>query len=373
MSRKERKDRMPGRLGFNVDRAIKRQGRKLDEVLAQTTAKIRLARELTPQDEILQNEDDLSMLALNQREYTSAVLHNQADLSLHQMFKMWGGSEEEIKEIVKSNQGKGSTEATKAAMSFGAKFLAGDKRRLSLFNTVFKALISAPRFYKDELDVLVDEHPDLAEGVSDIELLEGKLRSERETLALIRMQIDYLKKKQKEARRAAQTPKKDRTVKTVGSLGLEVAVTADMPTEPEQPIVDHEKVIKREPYGLSNWRVFWSSVKFSDSKNHLRQLPTDSHNAFLESLEEINKGKREFRIKTSSVVSCMEMWEIPEYRDRVMAARLRWGPPQVLDWGKIVRGDVRIYAKNNEENREVIFFALDRDEVYRHIFAGMST
>lgn len=368
MSRKERPLRRI--TGLNPDRIIERVGQRQDKVRREILRKIEQATELTPQEEILEREDDISMLIRNERQYATAVGHTRSELMLWRMLKSWGMPDEELRTLL-PDPNKPTAQIFRRSMTRIGQLTKRSRERERLFSVAGDALIKAPRFYKDELDILIDENPHLTEGISFLDITEEQLRSKEETLALIRLQIDFLKEKQRRER--TQKIRAEKEQKKVRQQKLEAQV--ETPVTELQSVASEEKPLTGEPeqFGLSDWRVWWTDTKFSDNPNHLIEMPTDSREDFLLRLEEINTGKRAFQIKTSSVANCVEMWGIPEFRQRAQSSRFRWGPDYVRDWAKLVRGPVRIMMNSNEETKRLIFFAADRDTVYRNVFAGMSS
>lgn len=323
---------------------------------------------LTTQEQILANEDDLQMLLVNQKQYASAVNFDQAFLTWLRMLKAWGMSEEEIVGMGREfGSGSNVLAIVKDSMPRWQQLAGGDKTRWQLLMVVYNSLIKTPVIYRDELDDFLDQNPEILVGISHLDILDEQWRSQRETLGLIRLQIDFLKRKQRQERRARQTPKKVREVVS----RPEQPVPETVPAEETRALMVEPLLV--EPFALSDWRVYWTEVKFSDSPNQLVELPTDSREAFHASLEEINTGRKHFQIKTTSVATCIEMWPIPEFRKRAILSRFKWGPSYIRDWSKLVRGPVRIMVKSSEEEKRLVFFAADRDTVYRGVFAGMSS
>lgn len=346
-------------------KALARVARRADDYISGIARQNRESTALTPQAEVLEQEDDLAMLALNQKQYLGAIQYNQIYLNLLRMLDSWGIADSEREVFMKTISAKSTSDAL---VDTKQKYVAilRDKVKVQMIGAMVKSLARVPRIYEDELDVLIKEDPELAGGIPYADLVAEKLRTERETLALIRMQIDFLKEQGKKEREQKSAPKD-------AQIEVKPLVQDTVEAVQEEPKQVQAEIAPATPFGLVGWKVFWTDTKFSDNPNHLVQLPTSSKADFLAALEEINTGRKRFRIKTSSVASAMEMWDLKEFRDKVLVSRYRWGPEHVRQWGKIVRGGVRILVKNFEDEKKVIFSAVDRDEVYRHVFAGMSS
>ena len=364
--------RMPG---INLDKLIESAGRGVDSFSRTEGRKPKVS--LVSQEKVLEGENDLSMLVVNERQYTGAVNSNQAILRIVRMMSAWGAGEELLWDTVKSqskNSNMSGAEMIRALAPSANALFRGDSAKVKIFRANMDVLIRSKTNYVDELDEFIMQNPELLGTFSIADSLGEQLRSKGETLSLIRMQIDFLKRKQREERAQRQTPKKVQA--TVIKTEPETLPDETLPAGEgitEQTQAEREPLQRQEPFGLAGWKVYWTDAKFSDNPNQLVEMPTDSKDAFVSKLEEINAGKKAFQIKTGSVASCIEMWAVPEFRRRAMLSRFKWGPSYVRDWSKLVRGPVRIMVNSDEAEKRLVFFAADRDTVYRGVFAGMSS
>ena len=358
MSRKERAFRRPPLI--NQEKRVRRLGRKLDTLLGQGTFKNPIG--LKSEVEIIDHEDDLAMLIANERQYLGASQESQIHLNIFNLLSSWGASEAELIELMQNMSKQKGQDRINLYLQGVTPFLKGDRGRAIVIQNIASSYRRLKYHYEDEFDEILNGESEFLKEYGLRNVLKEQLRSQGETLALVRMQIDYLKKKKKKVPDGRYDDRLEHplvaTIETVE--GVE---SAD--TETSTAVEEH--------FGLFGWEVFWTTRKFSDSAGPLVQLPTDSRRTFVESLERINRGKQIFQIKSESVASCIEMWDIPEYRQRAQGSRFKWGPDYVREWSKLVRGPVRIMVKSDGEAKKLIFFAADRDTVYRGIFAGMSS
>lgn len=364
------KERLPRQKRLTENQLVRLAGRAGEQTTALLQRKTAQAAELTHQETILENENDLQMLQRNEREYIDAVTLNQAYLTMMKMAKSWGDSDEEVSGIYwifKKGEKIEREDFEAAARDYSLGQNRQNAERGRLFDSQLSILKRIHRFYKDDYDQIIMQLIEDDPTSPVIDLVAEEVRSQRETLGLLRLQINYLRDqrrkelKERKARDRQKSGAKENLVDQVETLRPTIEIS-------KEDILEIE-----EPFGLSGWQVFWTDTKFSDNPNHLIEMPTDSREAFLLRLEEINTGNRAFQIKTGSVANCVEMWGIPEFRQRAQTSRFSWGPSYVQDWAKLVRGPVRIMMNSNEEAKRLIFFAANRDTVYRGVFAGMSS
>lgn len=373
MSRRERPFQITKLGRSNVDklaRRVEKRARFIEDKGIQATP-------LTGEAVILEKEDDLAVLQRNEREYGQAVFQNQLILEVMKLSGAWLGFKngdfidfwQQLKNGVRQEDAQEQVRAILEGKS-RIDLTQIDPERRKILGMQMKILERTPRFYRDEYDQIITEI--LKENPNEpvVDLVSEEVRSQSETLALLRLQIEYLKserKKEKMRLRAQSRQKK------VGLGEREIIVEIASPNVEETPQEQVSEVLEPRPFGLSDWKVYWTDVKFSDNPNHLVAMPTESEEAFVSKLEEINVGRQVFQIKTRSVASCVEMWALPEFRQRAQGSRFRRGPDNVRDWVKIPRGGVRIFVKSDEIKKSFVFFAADRDNVYQGVFAGMSS
>lgn len=322
---------------------------------------------LVPQEAVLNDEDDLQALQRNENEYKAALSQNQLILTMLKTKKTWDSSSEKtLSNLWLGIKGKEEMDEDENEDVAEAK-LSHDPEISRLQLVQLNSLAKIKRFYSDDYDFIIERMLRDKSGLSIIDLVSEEVRSQRETHDLLRLQLDYLREGKKKEGAGSS---KIQTIPQENDLEKPKEVSESV----GEPVVSPEKITDSEkPFGLREWQVFWTNVRFSDNPNQLTELPTDSHESFLGKLEEINAGRKRFQIKTTSVASCMEMWAIPEFRKKALTSRFKWGPEYVKHWVKIVRGPVRIMVNSNEQTKKIIFFAADRDSVYRGVFAGMSS
>lgn len=192
------------------------------------------------------------------------------------------------------------------------------------------------------------------------DLLREGVRSRHETTELLRMQIAWLEDREKRAK--AQDHKK--TPELTLESQLEAGTNESGLSEPETDILKEDlKVIKpEEDFVLSGWNVAWTTRHWSTNPNHFIPIPTTSRVDALEVFEQIARG--EIMIKPGSVMRALEMHLRKDFIQQALATRLKYGPEERRNWIKIKRGRDRILLLIPEDH-QVIFFAGNRDSIYR--------
>jgi hypothetical protein len=321
------------------------------------------ATPLTSEKIIFNNEEDLALLLNNEKEYRAALSRNQTIHTMLCMDKSWySRSGKDLANLWLELKGKKDIEddADEEDKDIVEDETSTDLEKKRLMRVQMDNLMKIKISYSDECDEIIEQMLREDPNVPLISLVSEQLRSQRETYGLLNLQIDYLKRKKR----------KERSELLKAHLALQKK-NSEKPKEnlesSEQAPLSQEKILKIEdekPFGLKGWQVYWTNVRFRDNKNQLVELPTDSYKNFLDKLKEINAGGKRFQIKTASVASCIEMWNIPEIRRRALTSRFKYGPEYMRDWAKLLRGPVRILVKSDDVNKRLVFFAGDHDYAY---------
>lgn len=184
------------------------------------------------------------------------------------------------------------------------------------------------------------------------DLMKESIRSRHETTELIRMQVNWLEDERKKAKaQARQKP-------------AELQVEAS-PDEPEiiTPKIDTIKDQQEErEFILLGWDLFWTTRHWSKEPNHLIPIPTTSREAALEVFDQISRG--EIMVRPSGVLKTLELHMRKDVIQQALATRMKYGPEERRGWIKIRIGRDRVLL-SIPENHKAIFFAGNRDSIYR--------
>lgn len=353
--------------GVNFEKRVVQAGRRIIENNARLLEMRGSVVALSPQEQILEREEDLQMLMTNERQYSDSLRQKTGVERVFGVLKSWGMSQDEV---VSFRQGEDETMADLMGrlMPAAERLFLKDRQRIVVYKSIVDPLMKIKVFYSDEIDDFVTKNPDLFADIPRGEITAEQIRTQQETLALIRMQIDHLKSKKKEEKK--ERKKQDKLQSKKGKSPLTVSINEPVALESDEGTVESQapqaatEAKAQEPFGLSNWKVYWTDARFSTSPNQLVEMPTSTRDEFFSAMDELNAGRKHFQIKASSVAACLEMWDIKEFRDKAQGAKFRFGPQILRDWAKIVRGGVRIMINADEEAKRIVFFASDRDAVY---------
>lgn len=331
-------------------------------------AKARAAVGLLSSEAVLIDEDDLAILKKNEREYTQAVFQNRLILGICKGLRTVGQDEANLRDIYleMTQTGFSLDKVEEAALEvFEEGNSSNEKQKYRILSIYHEQLSKIPRFYEDEYNDLINQLLKEGGDLSIVDLVDEQVRVQWETLALVRLQIEYLKKQKQRERKVLEARQRE-------EMRL-ARQRKDVVYEPQEaPLQEISAPVEEEPFVLSGWQVFWTDVRFSRDANHLTPMPTNSKGEFVAALDRVNLGHRKFQIKPQSVVSCLETSVDPAMKQRLRTARFKYGPEHVREWSKLPRGGSRIMVNSDEGKKVMVFFACDRDVVYRGIFAGMS-
>lgn len=167
-------------------------------------------------------------------------------------------------------------------------------------------------------------------------------RSRAESIDLLKMQIDWLKRSP-----ADEYPEE-----------IVVVEPETMESEKVEPEVE-----QKQAFPLADWNLFWTTSHWSADPSHLVPISTTSKETALDEFTNASRG--EISIKPASVLNALEFHLQKSVIQRALATRNKYGPVGIRDWVKIKRGKDRIFFLVSEENRNAVFFAAGRDRVYR--------
>lgn len=218
-----------------------------------------------------------------------------------------------------------------------------DRRRLSssmnVLNALGQQMDTTRRFIADDAEVWTALVGDRSILLDD--LYQEAIRSRQETVDLLGLQTEWLQQLEPEENPDQQVDESELPAPGVDTL--------------PQPIT---------PFTLEAWELYRTSRKWSFEPQHLIRIPTGSRREALEHMTSTLFG--EIMIKPVSVLNALEFYLHQDILQRAMAARLKYVPEHMRDWIKIKRGRGRILLLVPEEGRAV-FFAGNRDEIYRNI------
>lgn len=163
---------------------------------------------------------------------------------------------------------------------------------------------------------------------------------------LIKMQIEYLEKQQREA-----------------AVALEATVSNQEQPVEEKPVNGTKpKINSSEQAVLEKVRLFWTENPWSQEQQYLSPISTESWEQALEDFSKVSKG--EISIKKSSILRALAFHLGKDVIKKALAARNKYGPEGIREWVKIKRGKDRIFLSVPQEGT-AIFFVAGRDVAYQ--------
>ena len=232
----------------------------------------------------------------------------------------------------------------------GRSFLAdltreADPRKLrssiNVINSLYQQTDKTRKFLADDAQVWVELMKDRDIPLDDLYL--EAICARQETVGLLRLQIEWLQQHDAE----------------------------DIPAQGENrdelhppPPVDIMPPPSVTPFPLQDWKLHWTTRRWSTEPQYLVRIPTNSRDEALAHIKSTLFG--EIMIKPVSVLNALEFYLRQDVLQRAMASRLKYVPEYMRDWIKIKRGRDRMLLLVPEEGR-AIFFAGNRDEIYRNI------
>ncbi|MBI4057733.1 hypothetical protein HY405_00195 [Candidatus Microgenomates bacterium] len=321
---------------------------------------------LAPERTLLDREDDLKFLQTQQRNYRERISFDRVYLNIYSILAYCGCTEEELRSLATVHNSRDFVERLgQASAEFGSSGSGREHFRQQFRNLVVmtRVIQRTPRIYNDEDDELFKEMLEEETDIPVIDLMRDHVRSKQETLELLTMQIDYLKKMQRDARRVhsqnVPVPHDQRN-----DQEFESEITEEIPIGQTQQISEG---LPEPNFSLADWRVFWTTVNFSMSPHHFVSVPSDSRPDFIRAIEMIRTQDSRFSIPSTSITNALEFHLKRDTLQRALASRMRYGPPELREWVKIKRGDNRILVRPDEEERTMVFFVGHRSSVYERL------
>lgn len=218
----------------------------------------------------------------------------------------------------------------------------------------------------DETEVISSLIKD--DNISGGDILNEIARARWESIGLIRMQIDWLKK------RKALSAKKEKAAnkKTDNVVGInterkaeEVISSPALQNVPEKlPEVrtDLDQEVK-EPFSLRDWNLFITENSWSSDPNHLINIPTNSRQDALDMVTKLTQ--RKVSIKPNSILSALEFYLRKDVMQKALATKIKY---ELDKWIKLKRAGYRILLLvPDPDEKQAIFFVEARGTVYKSL------
>ncbi len=346
----------------NTDHLSRKERRKraaMNSRVAQATNIT--ANTLSPIDNILNSENELALLLREQQNYQKAIASDRILLDGCKIFLKAGISSEQVRSLM-VDPGSSSGILTTAIRDGDPNVYQAYRGRQ---NEIWAHMTKGKVLFVDEDDELFLEL--MKEGeLEPLDLLAEHVRSRTEALALIGMQIEWLREQNRQKRKGKkvehQALQKAKTQKAQVKVNPVLVTEPSLETSPlSKPEIQLPEV--SENFLLSDWELFWTKRFFSDDPNHLVPIPTQNRASTVQALSELSRGQ--VSIRTASIVSSLEFHLRKDKLQRALASRMRYGPEGIKDWIKLKRGKDRILMLiPDTKTPRAIFFAANRDVVY---------
>lgn len=288
-------------------------------------------------DELIDEDGDISFYSIEEDYHKQSLRQLTLARRFHLIIKSTGATDDTLRYYAVHSGEEGYNHLdffTKLAREVNIRKLHSNYAALqSLVNQMSKG----KRFIPDDVEVWSELVRD--KDIPLIDLYNEAIRSRKETLELIQLQIEWLNEHETS----------------------EITDSGYLDREEETP--DTEYVVAT-PFSLSDWNLSLTTRNWSSDSHHLIKIPTGSREEALEHIKSNLKG--EIMIKPGSVLRALEFFLNKNVLQRAMASRLKYVPEHMRDWIKIKRGRDRILLLVPEEGQG-IFFAGNRDEIYRRI------
>src|SRR3989344_1125123 len=292
---------------------------------------------LKPIDDLIDEDGDIEFYSEEKDNYNQSLRQLRFGCQFYMIFKNTGVSEETLRNnaILSGTEGYNQLDffSTLSREVSRKKFLSS----FAVLNNLAAQMRTGKRFIPDDVEVWSELLRD--RDIPLLDLYNEAIRSRKETVELLQLQIDWLK---------------DREITGTAEIG---DLVEEENTHEISPIV-------APPFSLKHWDLKLTTRNWSSARQHLIEIPTGSMNEALESIKLNVRG--EIMIKPKSVLNALEFFLSQSVLQRAMAARLKYVPEHMREWIKIKRGRDRILLLVPEEG-QAIFFAGNRDEIYRNI------
>lgn len=308
-------------------------------------------------ESVFEHQDDLHYLELARRQYWDSFVIDRVVLGNLQVFKSLGVPEQIIRDGL-SNQPDG--------LKLALPYISGASQfQIMQIRQTVSVVSKATKLYLDEDDSAITQMVSEGTDIPIVDLYSEKVRAKSESISLLDLQLDWLRKLKRRERKAKMNPSKPEIVKEGGQDQYE-----NVPEEADEVRLNETVSVEGSVYdaglSLEGRSLFWTRRFFSRDPNHLVPISTGSRNSALGELSQLAMGQAS--VKEGSILSALEFHLRKDVIQRALATRNKYGPEGIRDWVKIKRGGDRIFVfLPPDEPDKLIFFAASRDVVYRGI------
>jgi hypothetical protein len=318
--------------------------------------------ELIPMNELLDQENDLTLLESELGKYSAALGYDRIIFNLFSVYRQNNISEKFMRTSLAVYYGDKTYEDTNENLLSTLP-----RQAYQTMMTLMKSISNTRNIYFDEDHKIILQLLKEDERFPVIDLVAEKIRSETEDVQLLVAQVDHLKKLRKQEKQ-----RKKRTTQTQAATATPQIIppeTAPIVIPPEAgplqaEIPEHLQNVPDAIFLLSNWQLYWTSNYFSTQPHHLTQIPTHERQATIAAIKAV--GQKQISISIASLVRALEFYVQKDTIQRALSARNKYAPKEIRDWVKIKRGKDRIMLYIPPESPDnLIFFADGRDVIYK--------
>lgn len=329
-------------------------------------------------NEALVDEEDENFLSRFFKDYSTAFTRASLNLQLVRVLNRLGVSETDLRQI--GLDGFTSPQVIQYTMSQVGQARTSENR--AYLTNLLNSLWSIKNYYTDEDDEFLTLRMQ-EETTPLFDLLNEDLRIRGENVALLGMQIDWLKSRRRATKKAARKAKEETRVEQSApkikpkikidespqtpdpATDLKIEITTELPSSGQLLKTPLDPENANFP-NLTQWGVFWTTRPFSYNPNHLVEVPTNSITQAARLLRRVGEGA--ISISTLSILASLEFHLGKNVIQRALGLRNKYAPEEIRDWVKLKRGKDRIHLFIPPDHKQtVIFFAAGRDVVYRAI------
>lgn len=303
---------------------------------------------------ILEHEGELGFLESQKAEYNGALTYDRNLLRVFNSLRDLGLDEESLRRMYFDPPGKNPI--------LPDEFNQLDMTKLNVLKRIGSTVAVIARNkkdYRDEDDDEIDKLLTSGIDVSVIDLLRDKTFRMSENVALLSMQIDWLRERRRKERKAKMRSTKKLQVSTQAiseKAGEEIITEVD--SEVILDSIDNEG--EKDPFYddtlmLGGRQLFWTDRFFSIDASHLTPLNSHSRTSAIEQISQLGRGQ--ISVKPQSIVSAVEFHLRRDVIQRALGMRNKYGPEGIRDWVKIKRGRDRIFLNMSSDDETVVFAA----------------
>lgn len=344
-------NRREQRLKGRIDRRVKVKVRKI---------KSHVVTIMMPEDEILRQEDDISLLKKEMRLYQSAQVYTSLEIVAYDALNQVGVSDDYCKKLFMTiadgeQASEGGTLEDKQLddKEFGKMIANRDSRKLLKMRSAVGALFRHKQ-YCDQEEIEIVESLIGDNNIKGIDILKEVMRARQVSIGLMALQIEWLKNAQSlETKQMA-----DRQVE--GAL-KEQSLAVLQNVLQEQSEISNPKQEVEEDFLLKGWNLSITDSPWSSEQNHLINIPTNSRKDSLDAITKFTQSK--VSIKPKSILSALEFYLSKDVVQKALATRIEYSNDK---WIKLKRGGYRIpLLIPNPDQKLAIFFVGARGAVYK--------